>query len=61
MSEPRRFVMVVLRFPHLMLADVGHHDGVAFRHPPDVVDHVRGIQMAIVGQILNVSDRRVAL
>ena len=44
-------MMVVLRFPHLMLPDVGHHDGVAFRHPPDVVDHMRRIQMPIVGQI----------
>ena len=32
-----------------------------FGGAPDVVDHVRRIQMPIVGQILDVADRRVAL
>ena len=28
---------------------------------PEIVDDVRGVQMAVVGQILDVADRRVAL
>ncbi len=28
---------------------------------PQVVDHVRGVEMAVVGQVLDVADRGVAL
>ena len=44
-----------------MLADVGHDKRFAFRQTPDVVDHVRRVQVAIVGQILDVAYRGVAL
>ncbi len=54
-------VLVVLRLPHLVLPDVGHDDGVAVaRLPPQIIDHVRGIKMAAVGQVLNVAHRRIA-
>ncbi len=53
--------MVVLRFPHLMLADVGRDDGVAFGQAPDVVDHVRRVEVAVVGQRLDVAHGRIAL
>ena len=61
-ERPRRFVVVVLRFPHLVLADVGDDDRVAVaRRAPEVVDDVRRIQVPVVGQRLDVADRRVAL
>ena len=44
-----------------MLADVGHDDRVAVGDAPEVVDHVRRIQVPVVGQVLDVADRRVAL
>ena len=60
-ERARILVMVVLRFPHLVLADVGDDDRLALGHPPDVVDHVRRVEVAVVRQRLNVSDRRIAL
>ncbi len=47
-------MVVVLRFPHLVLANVGHNDRIAVRLTPEVVDHVGGVQMAVVGQVLNI-------
>ena len=32
-----------------------------FGRAPDVVDDVRGVEMTVVGQVLDVADRRVAL
>ncbi len=59
---PRVVVLVVLRFPHLVLADVGHDEGLALRDAPEVVHHVRGVQVARrVRHRLDVADRRVAL
>ena len=60
-ERPRRVVLVVLRLPHLVLADVGDDDRVAVGQAPEVVDHVRGVEMPVVGQVLNVADGRVAL
>ena len=61
-ERSRRLVVVVLRFPHLVLADVGDDDGVAvLRRAPQVVDDVRGIEVAVVGQRLDVADRRISL
>ena len=54
-------VLVVLRLPHLVLADVGDDDGLALGGAPDVVDDVRGVEVAVVGQVLDVADRGVAL
>ena len=54
-------MVVVLRLPHLVLADVGHDDRAPLGRAPDVVDHVRRIQVPVVGQILDVADRGVAL
>ena len=53
--------MVVLRFPHLVLADVGHDDGVAVGGAPEIVDDVRRVQMAAVGQVLDVANGRIPL
>ena len=44
-----------------MLAHVGHHQRVAAGQAPEIVDHVRGVQVAVVRQVLNVADRDVAL
>src|SRR5438046_147267 len=54
-------VMVILRFPHLMLADVGDDDGLAARFFPDVVDDVRGVEVPVVRQALNIAYRGIAL
>ena len=60
-ERARLVVVVVLRFPHLVLADVGHDDGVAVGRAPQIVDDVRGVQMPAVGQVLDVANRRVSL
>ena len=54
-------MLVVLRFPHLVLADVGDDHRLSFGEPPDVVDHVRRVEVAIVGQRLDVADGGVPL
>ena len=55
-------MLVILRFPHLVLADVGDDYRVAVaRFVPQIVDHVRGVEMAVVGQILNIADGGIAL
>src|SRR5581483_8871986 len=54
-------MVVVLRLPHLVLADVGHNQRLAFGSTPEIVDHVGGVEMAIVGQVLNVADGGIAL
>ena len=53
--------MVVLRLPHLVLADVGYDDRAAVGGPPQVADDVRRVQVAIVGQVLDVAHRGVTL
>ena len=60
-SERGVVVLVVLRLPHLVLADVGDDDRLALGDAPDVVDDVRGVEVAVVGQVLDVADRGVAL
>ena len=47
-------VMEVLRLPHLVLAYVGSHNSVAASDAPQIVHHVSRIQMAGVGQVLDV-------
>src|SRR5450432_1429248 len=54
-------VMIILRFPHLVLTDVSDHDGVASGGLPQIVDDVCGIQMAAIRKRLNVDDRGIAL
>src|SRR6202022_3234649 len=56
------FVLVVLRFPHLVLADVGHHHRIAAAGlTPQIVDHMRRVQVAVVGKFLDVAYRRITL
>jgi len=44
-----------------MLAHVGDDDGVAAGDAPDVVDDMGGVEMAKVGQVLDVAHGRCAL
>ena len=44
-----------------MLAHVGDDEGAPFGDAPDIVDHMRGIEMPVVRQVLDVAHRRVAL
>ena len=44
-----------------MLADVGDDDRLAVGLTPQIVDDVRGVQVTVVGQGLDVADRGVAL
>ena len=57
-QRARLLVVVVLRLPHLVLAHVGDHDGVAAGDAPDVVNDVRRVEVAGVGQVLDVAHRR---
>ncbi len=50
-------VMVALRLPHLVLAHVGRDDRLAAGDAPDVVDHVRRVQVPVVRQGLDVAHR----
>ncbi len=52
--------MVVLRRPHLVLSDVGDNQGVALGGAPQIVDHVGGVEMTVVGQVLDVAHGRIA-
>ena len=54
-------VVVILRFPHLVLADVGDDDGFAVGFFPEIVDDVSGVEMAGVGKALNVANGGIAL
>ncbi len=45
-QRARLLVVVVLRLPHLVLAHVGHHNGVAAGDAPDIVNHVRRVKVA---------------
>ena len=54
-------VVIVLRFPHLVLAHVANHQRLAIGFPPEIVDHVRGVELAQVRQVLDVAYRRIAL
>ncbi len=59
-------MLVVLRLPHLVLAYVGDDDGLVgaaggVGFAPDVVDDVRGVEVAVVGQVDDVADGGVAL
>src|SRR6267142_912737 len=60
-KRARAIVMIVLRFPHLVLAHVGDDDGFPARLFPEIVDDVRGVEMAGVRQALNVADGGIAL
>ena len=57
-------MLEVLRLPHLVLADVGDDDGLVasggLRFAPDVVDDVRGVEVAVVGKVDDVADGGVA-
>ena len=44
-----------------MLADVGDHDGLAAGLAPQVGDDVGGVEMTVVGKILDVADGDLAL
>ncbi len=59
-QRARLVVLVVLRFPHLVLAHIGDDDGVALGGMPEIVDDVRGVQMAVVGKVLDIADCAVA-
>jgi hypothetical protein len=54
-------VLVVLRLPHLVLADVGDDHGVAVGLAPQIVDDVRRVEVPVVGQVLDVADGGIAL
>ena len=54
-------MLVVLRLPHLVLANVGDDDGLAVGRVPQIVHHVRGVEVSGVGQILDVAHRALAL
>ena len=60
-ERARLVVLVVLRFPHLVLAHVGDDQRVALGLAPQIVDDVRGVEMPVVGQVLDVAHGRVAL
>src|SRR5579859_2073437 len=53
--------MVILRFPHLVLADVGDDDGLAIGFLPQIVDDVSGVEVAVVRKSLDVADGGIAL
>ena len=42
-----------------MLADVADDNRSPTRQPPQIVDDMRGVEVAIVRQILNIADGRV--
>jgi len=48
-------VLVVLGLPHLVLAHVRDHDGLALRQPPEVMHHVGRVEVAVIGQVLDVA------
>ena len=54
-------VLVILGRPHLVLAHVGDDQCLAIGVAPQVVDHVRGVQVPVVGQVLDVAHGAVAL
>ena len=61
MSERVSSWLVVLGFPHLVLAHVGDDDGLVEAAggaglAPDVVDDVRGVEVAVVGEVDDVAD-----
>ena len=54
-------MLEVLRFPHLVLAHVGHdHRVAAARFLPQIVDDVRRVKVAAVGKILDVAHGGIA-
>jgi hypothetical protein len=57
----REVVLVVLRLPHLMLADVGHDERLALGDAPEIVHDVRGEEAVGVRHRLDVAHGRVAL
>ena len=58
---PRLLVVVVLRLPHLVLPDIGHHDRLALGHAPDIIDDMRGVEVPTIRHVLDVAHRRIAL
>ena len=53
-------MLVVLRLPHLVLAYVGRDHRLRQRSVPEIVDHMRSVEMAIVWRVLDVEDGRIA-
>ena len=49
-------VVVILRFPHLVLADVGDDDGLTSGFFPKVVDDMSCVEVPTIWQALNVAD-----
>src|SRR5437879_1907068 len=61
-QRTRLLVFVILRFPHLVLADVGYNHGVSVASfAPQIVDDVRRVKMPVVGKFLNVAYGGIAL
>ena len=59
-SERGGVVVVILRLPHLVLANVGDDDGFAVRFFPQIVDDMRGVKMSVVREALDVAHGGVA-
>ena len=49
-------MLIVLRFPHLVLTDVAHDERFAFSQAPEIVDDVGREQPTVVGQVADVED-----
>ena len=60
-ERARSFASVVLCFPHLMLPDVGHHDGPPAGDAREIADHVCRVEPPEVGQRLDVAGGYVGL
>ena len=55
-------MLVVLCFPHLVLADIGHYNSVAVASlAPQIIDHVRCVKVSAVRQVLNIAHSCVTL
>jgi len=50
-ESARAIVVVILRFPHLVLAHIGDDNGLAVGFFPEIVDHVSGVEMAVSGRL----------
>ena len=55
-ERARPLVVVILRFPHLVLADVGDDDSLTSGFFPKVVDDMSSIEVPTIRQALNVAD-----
>ncbi len=59
-------MLEILRLPHLVLPHIRHHDRLlqpprSPRLPPDVMDHMRRIEVPVIRQIDDVPYRNLAL